>query len=62
MKEDAIKRFIERIDCNRITLFTESRDDWTDENNLVQVIDAYVDALDLARLGFDGIVPALLQL
>jgi hypothetical protein len=43
-------------------LFPESQGDWIDENNPVQVTDAYVDELDLARLGFDGVVPVLLQL
>ena len=29
----------------------------TDENNPAQVIDAFVDKLDLSRLGFDGVAP-----
>jgi hypothetical protein len=62
LKEDVINRFTECIDCNWITLLPESQGNWTDENNPAQVIDAYVDALDLARLGFDGVVPVLLQL
>src|SRR6185503_17893299 len=33
-------------------------DDWIDEENPVRVIDAFVDALDLAGLGFDGVEPA----
>jgi transposase len=31
--------------------------DWIDENNPVRVIDAFVDKLDLSRLGFEGVVP-----
>jgi transposase len=36
----------------------ESLDDWVDESNPVRVIDAFVDALDLRELGFDGVDPA----
>ena len=36
----------------------ECLDDWIDENNPVRVIDAFVDALDLAELGFEGVEPA----
>jgi hypothetical protein len=39
------------------TLFPERLEDWIDENNPVQVIDVFVDELDLAELGFDGITP-----
>ena len=35
----------------------ECLDDFIDESNPVRVIDAFVDALDLAELGFDGVVP-----
>jgi hypothetical protein len=31
--------------------------DWIEENNPVRVIDVFVDGLDLAELGFGGIVP-----
>jgi transposase len=33
-------------------------DDWIDEENAVRVVDAFVDALDLAELGFEGVAPA----
>src|SRR5262245_975194 len=33
-------------------------DDWVDESNPVRVIDAFVDALDIGELGFDGVEPA----
>jgi transposase len=36
----------------------ECLDDWIDENNAVRVIDAFVDALDLATLGFAGVKSA----
>jgi hypothetical protein len=36
----------------------ESLDDWVDESNPVRVIDAFVDALNIAELGFDRVEPA----
>src|SRR3954466_4073799 len=50
-------RFVSGADRSQTTLFPECLDDWIDENNPVRVIEAFVDALDLAELGFDGIVP-----
>lgn len=50
-------RFVEGLDRNQTTLFPECLDDWIDEDNPVRVIDAFVDALDLGELGFDGVVP-----
>jgi hypothetical protein len=32
-------------------------DDWVDENNPVQVIDVFVDTLDLVELGFEKVEP-----
>lgn len=34
----------------------ECLDDFIDESNPVRVIDAFVDALDLRELGFDGVI------
>jgi transposase len=53
-----MKRFVEGADRGQITLFPECLDDWVDENNPVRVIDAFVDTLDLAGLGFQGGEPA----
>jgi transposase len=53
-----MKRFVEGTDRGQGTLFPECLDDWVDENNPVRVIDAFVDALDLAELGFEGVEPA----
>jgi transposase len=39
------------------TLFPDCLEDWIDENNPVQVIDVFVDELDLGELGFDGVAP-----
>ena len=53
-----MKRFIEGADRGQWTLLPECLDDWIDESNPVRVIDAFVDALDLAELGFEGVEPA----
>jgi transposase len=52
-----MKRFVEGADRGQSTLFPECPDDWVDENNPVRVIDAFVDRLDLAELGFEGVEP-----
>jgi transposase len=52
-----MKRFIEGADRAQSTLLPECVDDFIDESNPVRVIDAFVDALDLGKLGFDGVVP-----
>jgi hypothetical protein len=53
-----MRRFVEGIDRGQSALFPESLDHWIDENNPVRVIDAFVDRLDLADLGFGGVEPA----
>ena len=53
-----MKRFVEGADRGQSTLLPECLDDWIDEENPVRVIDAFVDALDLSSLGFDGVEPA----
>jgi len=55
---DLMKRFIAGTDRGQSTLLPECLDDWIDENNPIRVIDAFVDALDLANLGFSGVEPA----
>jgi transposase len=52
-----MKRFVSGADRGQSTLLPEYLDDFIDESNPVRVIDAFVDALDLAELGFDGVVP-----
>src|SRR4030095_16600961 len=52
-----MKRFVEGTDREQSTLFPECLEDWIDENNPVRVIDVFVDKLDLAELGFDGVSP-----
>ena len=53
-----MKRFVAGADRTQSTLLPESLDDWVDESNPVRVIDAFVDALNVAELGFDGVEPA----
>src|SRR5436189_4077147 len=53
-----MKRFVEGIDRGQSTLFPECVEDWISEDNPVRVIDVFVDALDLAEIGFEGVDPA----
>ena len=52
-----MRRFIEGVDRGQSTLLPECLDEWIDESNPVRAVDSFVDALDLAQLGFEGIVP-----
>src|SRR5450631_2451821 len=53
-----MKRFVVGADRGQSTLLPECLDDWIDEENPVRVIDVFVDELNLAELGFDGVGPA----
>ena len=52
-----MRRFVEGTDRGQSTLFPECLGDWIGEDNPVRVIDVFVDELDLAELGFDGVEP-----
>ncbi|MGH7175901.1 MAG: IS1182 family transposase, partial [Tepidisphaeraceae bacterium] len=52
-----MKRFVEGVDRGQSTLFPECLDDWIDVDNPVRAIDVFVEALDLAGLGFDRVDP-----
>src|SRR4249920_1399505 len=52
-----MKGFIAGAERAQASLLPECLEDWVDESNAVRVIDAFVDALDLAELGFEGVVP-----
>src|SRR5580692_3204718 len=52
-----MKRFVEGVDRGQSTLFPECLEDWIGEDNPVRVIEAFVEELDLAELGFDGVDP-----
>lgn len=51
-------RFVTGADRSQPSLFPACVEDWIDTDNPVRVIDAFVDALDLAVLGFAGVTPA----
>ncbi len=51
-------RFIRGAERSQSTLLPECLDDWVDDDNPVRAIDVFVDGLDLAELGFEGVTPA----
>ena len=53
-----MKRFIQGIDRTQGILLPEQLDDYVTDENPVRVIDVFVDELDLATLGFEGVTPA----
>ena len=48
-----MKRYIQGADRTQSILLPEQLDDYVTEDNPVRAIDAFVDSLDLASLGFD---------
>ncbi len=52
-----MKRFVEAADRTQTTLFPECLEDWINEDNPVRLVDAFVDQLDLADLGFASVNP-----
>jgi len=46
-------RCIESVSRDQGTLFPDHLEDWINDENVVRVIDAFVDALDLSDLGFE---------
>src|SRR5262245_12027814 len=55
--DGGMKRFVEGEDRLQGALLPHCLDDYVTENNPVRVIEAFIDELDLATLGFDGVVP-----
>jgi transposase len=53
-----MKRFVQGEDRRQGVLLPEFLDDWVSEENPVRAIDVFVEALDLAGLGFEGVEPA----
>jgi transposase len=53
-----MSRFVEGADRGQATMLPECLDDWIAADNPVRVIDAFVDGLKLAELGFKGVTPA----
>lgn len=52
--------FVEGIDRGQSTLFPAVLDEYIGDDNPVRAIDVFVDGLDLAALGFDGVQPLAL--
>jgi len=52
-----VSRFIDEADRSQGILLPETIDEYVGEENPVRVIDAFVGALDLATLGFEGVEP-----
>src|ERR1700757_2668419 len=52
-----MKRFVEGEDRLQGALLPHCLDDYVTENSPVRVIEAFIDELDLAKLGFEGVVP-----
>ena len=50
-----MKRFIEGESRSQLTLMPECLEDYIGPDNPVRVVDAFVDALDLAEMGFDRV-------
>jgi transposase len=54
-----MKRFIEGECRTQTTLLPESIDDYISDTNPVRIVDVFVDELDLGKLGFEGVEPAI---
>ena len=52
-----MKRFVEGAERGQSTMLPECLDDWVDESNPVRAVDAFVGALNLEKLGYDGVIP-----
>jgi transposase len=52
-----MKRFVEGEDRRQTTLLPQCVDDYVSEDNQVRVVDAFVARIDLAELGFEGVMP-----
>ncbi len=53
----SMARFVEGCDRSQSTLFPALLDDYVPDDNPVRAVDAFVDGLDLGRLGFTGVEP-----
>src|SRR5215469_7437407 len=53
-----MSRFVEGADRRQISLLPDCLDDYVSEDSAVRVVDAFIDELDLAALGFAGVAPA----
>ena len=53
-----MKRFVKGRDRRQGILLPEYLDDYVSEENPVRVVEAFFDELDLAALGFAGVMPS----
>src|SRR5471032_2071094 len=54
-----MKRFVQGDNRTQSFLLPEALDDYVTDANPVRVVDVFVDELDLQKLGFEGVEPAL---
>src|SRR5215472_1732182 len=54
-----MKRFVEGQDRSQLILLPDCLDDYVGEDNPIRIVDAFIDELDLAVLGFAGVVPEM---
>ena len=54
-----MKRFVQDDNRTQSFLLPEALDDYVTDTNPVRVVDVFVDELDLHKLGFEGVEPAL---
>src|SRR6202046_4153183 len=54
-----MKRFVQGDNRTQSFLLPEALDDYVTDTNPVRVVDVFVDELDLHKLGFEGVEPAL---
>jgi transposase len=54
-----VKRFIEGTDRSQALLLPDRVEDYVGPDNPVRVVEAFVDQLDLRRMGFEGAAPAV---
>jgi transposase len=52
-----MKRFVEGQDRSQLILLPDCLEDYVGEDNPVRIVDAFIDELDLAVLGFAGVIP-----
>lgn len=53
-----MRRFVEGEDRRPDSFLPASLDDYVCADNPVRVVEAFIDELDLAALGFEGMAPA----
>ena len=57
LQRPGMTRFVRAVDRHQVGLLPDWLDDYVSHNNPACVVDAFVDELDLATLGFAGVRP-----